>query len=133
LSRLSGSEFFGRLLRTFALLRTPEELDIPALVARREELTQHSSALPEDGLRYLARHRDERNTHVSGNLARPPDPRGQPDPNAFTAAQKLRDARSLDEALQWLTPIERVEVAGDARLLVQLAALPDAAEVSYTI
>ncbi len=133
LSRLSGSEFFARFLRKFALLRTPEELDIPALVARREELTRHSPALPNDGLRYLARHRDERNTHINGNLARPPDPRGQPDPNAFTAAQKLMDARSLDEALQWLTPIERVEVAGDARLLGQLAALPDAAEVSHTI
>jgi membrane glycosyltransferase len=134
LSRLSGSEFFGRFLCKFALLRTPEELDVPALVARREDLTRHSAALPEDGLRYLARHRDERNTHINGNLARPPDPRGQPDPHAFTAAQKLMDARSLDEALQWLTPIERVEVAGDARLLGRLAALPDAAaEVSHTI
>jgi len=133
LSRLSGSEFFGRVLCKFALLRTPEELDVPALVARREQLTQHSAALPNDGLRHLARHRDARNAHISGNLARPPDPRGQPDPHAFTAAQKLVDARSLDEALQWLTPIERVEVAGDARLLDQLAALPDAAEVSYTI
>ena len=133
LSRLSGSEFFGRLLSKFALLRTPEELDVPALVARREELMRHATALPGDGLRYLARHRDERNTHINGNLARPPDPRGQPDPHAFTAAQKLLDARSLDEALQWLTPVERVEVAGNARLLGQLAALPDAAEVSHTI
>jgi hypothetical protein len=32
----------------------------------------------------------------------------------------------LDEALDWLSPTERVEVAGDARLLGQLALLPDA-------
>jgi hypothetical protein len=32
----------------------------------------------------------------------------------------------LDEALQWLSPIERVEVAADPRLLEQLALLPDA-------
>jgi hypothetical protein len=32
------------------------------------------------------------------------DPRGQPDPHAFTAEQKLIDARSLEEALRWLTP-----------------------------
>ena len=133
LSRLSGSEFLGRLLAKFGLLRTPEELQTPALVARREELARHSGALPEDGLRFLARHREERRTHIEGNLARPPDPRGQPDPHAFTAAQKLRDARSLDEALQWLTPIERVEVAGDARLLDQLAALPDAAASTHMI
>jgi membrane glycosyltransferase len=133
LSRLSGSEFFGRLLAKCALLRTPEEVDVPALVARREELAQRSAPLPEDGLRYLARHTQDRRTHVNGNLARPPDPRGQPDPHAFTAAQKLKDARSLDEALQWLTPVERVEVAGDGRLLEQLAALPDAAAISHSI
>jgi hypothetical protein len=34
----------------------------------------------------------------------------------------------LDEALQWLTPTERVEVAGSARLLNQLAVLPDSAQ-----
>jgi membrane glycosyltransferase len=133
LSRLSGSEFFARLLAKFALLRTPDELDIPALVSRREELTRQSSALPEDGLRYLARHPEGRSIHIDGNLSRPPDPRGQPDPGRFTAAQKLTDARSLDEALQWLTPAERVEVAGDAHLLDQLAALPDAAAISHSI
>jgi hypothetical protein len=32
----------------------------------------------------------------------------------------------MDEALQWLSPIERVEIAADPRLLDQLALLPDA-------
>jgi hypothetical protein len=84
-------------------------------------------------LRFLARHRDARRTHIQCNLARPPDFLGQPDPNAFTAVQKLEDARSLDEALQWLTPIERVEKAGDERLPDQLASLPDAAESTISI
>jgi membrane glycosyltransferase len=128
LSRLSGSESLGRFLSRLALLRTPEEVETPALVARREELVRASEALPADGLRYLARHRDARLAHIGGNLARPADPRGQPNPHLFTAQQKLMDARSLDEALQWLTPIERVEVAGTARLLNQLAVLPDSAQ-----
>ena len=51
---------------------------------------------------------------------------------AFTAEQKLMDARSLEEALSWLTPVERVEVAGDARLLNQLSLLPDALRESVT-
>jgi hypothetical protein len=76
-------------------------------------------------LRYLARNREARLAHIGGNQARPTDPRGKPDPHAFTAEQKLIDARSLDEALEWLTPIERIEVAADARLLNQLALLPD--------
>jgi membrane glycosyltransferase len=125
LSRASGSVRLGGMLSKLALLRTPEEAEIPALVARRQELMREAEALPDDGLRHLARHREARLTHIKGNLARAPDPRGQPDPHAFTAEQKLKDARSLDEALAWLTPIERVEVAGNARLLNQLALLPD--------
>jgi membrane glycosyltransferase len=128
LSRLSGSENLGRFLSRLALLRTPEEVETPALVARREELVRAGEALPADGLRYLARDRDARLAHINGNLPRPADPRGQPNPNAFTAQQKLMDARSLDEALLWLTPAERVEVAGSARLLNQLALLPDSAQ-----
>jgi membrane glycosyltransferase len=125
LSRASGSEWLGRILSRLALLRTPEEVEMPALVARRQQLLRSSLALPEDGLRHLARNRESRLTHINGNLARPPDPRGKPDPHTFTAEQKLKDAHSLDEALAWLTAIERVEVAGDARLLNQLALLPD--------
>jgi hypothetical protein len=45
----------------------------------------------------------------------------------------LMDARSLDEALQWLTPIERVEVAADARFLNQLALLPDSVQPTFSI
>ncbi len=86
-----------------------------------------------EGLRFLARHREARLAHIGGNLPRPPDPRGQPDPHAFTAEQKLMDARSLDEALQWLTPMERVEVAAEARFLNQLALLPDSVQPTFSI
>jgi membrane glycosyltransferase len=133
LSRASGSEALGRALSRVALLRTPEELEQPALIARRKELIAQAPALPEDGLRYLARNREARLTHINGNLGRPADPRGRPDPHAFTAEQKLIDARSLDEALAWLTPTERVEIAGDARLLNQLALLPDAQHPAHLI
>jgi membrane glycosyltransferase len=126
LSRASGSECLGRVLSRLALLRTPEEVETPTLLLRRQELVRQAKALPEDGLRHLARNRESRLTHINGNLARPADPRGHPDPYAFTAEQKLKDARSLEEALAWLTAVERVEVAGDARLLNQLALLPDA-------
>ena len=133
LSRASGSESLGRALSRLALLRTPEESETPPLVARRRALMRQASVLPEDGLRHLARNRESRLAHVNGNLARPADPRGHPDPFAFTAEQKLKDARSLDEALAWLTALERVEVAGDARLLNQLALLPDAEHPPFLI
>jgi membrane glycosyltransferase len=133
LSRFSGSQRLGMFLSRFALLRTPDEVETPALVARRGELICNSDALPDDGLRFLARHREARLAHIGGNLPRPADPRGQPDPHSFTAEQKLKDARSLDEALQWLTPIERVEVASDARMLNQLALLPDTVQPIFSI
>ena len=126
LSRASGSRAIGGALSKLGLLRTPEEVDVPPLVRRRTELVAQARALPEDGLRYLARNREARLAHVEGNLPRPADPPGQPDPNAFTARQKLLDAHSLEEALGWLTRIERVEVAGSEQLLNLLAQLPDA-------
>ena len=125
LSRLSGSRSIGRALATVGLLRTPEEMHPPALVARRLELLRQALPLPENGLYHLARNREARLAHIHGNLPRPADPRGRPDPHAFTAEQKLVDARTLQEALTWLTPIERVEVAASARMLAQLAALPE--------
>lgn len=131
LSRASGSEALGRALSRFGLLRTPEELERPALFVRRAQLVTETPDLPQDGLRYLARDARARHIHLTTNLARPRDPRGRPDPHAFTAQQKLIDARTLEEALEWFTPVERIEVAGDARLLNQLAALPDAPR--YTI
>ncbi|HEY2676282.1 MAG TPA: glucans biosynthesis glucosyltransferase MdoH [Steroidobacteraceae bacterium] len=133
LSRFSGSQSMGSFLSRFALLRTPDEVETPALVARRGELVRDSDALPDDGLRFLARHREARLAHISGNLPRPANPRGQPDPHSFTAEQKLKDAKSLDEALLWLTPIERVEVASDARMLNQLALLPDTVQPIFSI
>jgi membrane glycosyltransferase len=133
LSRASGSEGFGKFLSRLALLRTPEEGETPPLVKRRQELLHQAGASPQDGLRHLARNRESRLTHISGNLPRPADRRGHPGPYAFTAEQKLKDAGSLDEALAWLTAVERVEVAGDGRLLTQLALLPDAEHPLFLI
>jgi membrane glycosyltransferase len=126
LSRISGSVWVGRVLSRIALLRTPEEVDQPSLIRRRRELVARAAPLPVDALSYLARNGEARMAHSNGNLERPSDPRGRPDPHALTAAQKLSDAGSLSEALDWLSPIERIEVAADPRLLGQLALLPDA-------
>jgi membrane glycosyltransferase len=63
--------------------------------------------------------------HISGNLPRPPETRGHPDPHRLTAEHKVMDAKTLQEALSWLGPAERMHVAGDPRLLERLAELPD--------
>jgi hypothetical protein len=43
----------------------------------------------------------------------------------LTAESKVAQAQTLQEALDWLSGPERIEVAADARLLEKLAELPD--------
>jgi hypothetical protein len=95
------------------------------VIRRRDELLAHAASMPTDGLRYIARNRQARYAHISGNLPRPQETRGHPDQNRLTAERKLADARTLNEVLSWLGPAERVQVAGDPRLLERLAELPD--------
>jgi membrane glycosyltransferase len=125
LSKVSGSAKLGRFLAWFSILRTPEEKNVPPVIRRRDELLAHASPMPTDGLRYIARNRQARYAHISGNLPRPQETRGHPDPHRLTAERKLADARTLNEVLAWLGPAERVHVAGDPRLLERLAELPD--------
>jgi membrane glycosyltransferase len=126
LSKASGSVRAGQVLARLGLFRIPEERSTPELVLRRDELVHEAEPVPADGLHYLALHARARLSQVSGNLPRPPDARGHPNPHRLTAAQKLAQAESLREALDWLTAPERIEVAADARLLNELALLPQA-------
>src|SRR5690606_14357661 len=125
LSKMSGSEPAGHILRHLSLLRTPEEHRMPDLQRRRNELLKDAPPLPREALKLLARDRQALLTPIAGNLPRPPEARGHPDPHRLTAERKVMDARSLHEALSWLGPAERVHVAGDPRLLERLAELPD--------
>lgn len=127
LSKVSGSVRAGELFARFGLFRIPEERSVPDLVRRRDQLVHDAEPMPADGLRYLAAHPRARSNQVSINLPRPADTRGHPNPNRLTAAQKLAQAESLREALDWLSAPERIEVAADAGLLNELARLPQAA------
>jgi membrane glycosyltransferase len=125
LSKISGSVKLGRALGWLRLLTIPEEKHVPDVVRRRDELLAHAAAMPTDGLRYIARNRQARYAHVTGNMPRPPETRGHPDPHRLTAERKVNDARTLNEVLAWLGPAESLHVAGDPRLLERLAELPD--------
>jgi membrane glycosyltransferase len=125
LSKMSGSVRAGRALSALGLLRIPEEKHSPAVIRRRDELVAQASALPQDGLRYLAGDTQARYAHIAGNLPRPAESRGHPDPHRLTAERKVQDAKTLSEALGWLAPAERIHVAGDPRLLERLAELPE--------
>jgi membrane glycosyltransferase len=125
LSRMSGSVTLGRVLQKLAIFRIPEETAPHAMILRRNELVENAPAIPEDCLRHLARDPVARVAHLAGNLPRPPDTRGHPNPQRLTAETKVAQAQTLQEALDWLSGPERIEVAADPRLLERLAELPD--------
>lgn len=126
LSKVSGSVAAGQLLGRLGLFRIPEERTPPDLMRRRDELVHDAEPMPTDGLRYLAANSRARLAHISGNLPRPSDTRGHPNPHRLTAETRIAQAESLTEALHWLTAPERIEVAADARMLSQLATLAQA-------
>ncbi len=123
LSRLSGSTGLGRALARMGLLCTPEEESPPAIVRRRDALVASAAPLPDDGLRALAQDPALLATHLQLNAPPPAMPRGAPDALQLTARQKLEDATKLREALDWLTPLERIRVAAEPGMLQRLAQL----------
>ncbi len=134
LSRASGSESLGRALvavRAAAHARGSRAAGAGGAPHGIDRPSARSCRRTGSGIWRAIARRDWRTS--TATCRGPADPRGHPDPHAFTAQQKLIDARSLEEALEWFTPIERVEVAGDARLLNQLALLPDAQRHTFII
>ena len=135
LSQASGSEALGRALSRFALLRTPEEIEVPALLARRTaELIAEAAALP------------RRRTAVPGSQPRCAAGAYRRQPAAAErtrAAGRTRmrsrrsrscsDARTLEEALEWLTPGRAGRSGQRPAMLNQLALLPDAQRPAFII
>jgi membrane glycosyltransferase len=121
LSRASGSRRVGRLLRWFGLLVIPEEIAPPVLMQRRDALAPDYEALvARTSIETLTRDAQARHAHFRTLLPHPLGPRGQPDVERLTARSKIEEARSVREALSWLTPRERVALLSDAAMFGQL-------------
>jgi membrane glycosyltransferase len=124
LSVISGSTRIGQGLARIGLLATPEELQVPEIVRRRDALCCANDSMAGDALADLASDEEARNWHMELNPPPPERPRGDPDPDRLMAQQKIREARSRHEALGYLSARERLQVAADAQLLHQLSSLP---------
>jgi membrane glycosyltransferase len=131
LSAASGSVVLAKLARVFGFLTIPEEVNVPRVIALRDE----AEARLEDMLEGVTIERllsDEvaRQRHFAAVLPRPPATRGHPDVMFITARAKLGDAHTAAEALSWLSPPERLAVLGDRDLFHVLVRLvnPDVPE-----
>ena len=124
LSAASGSVAFGKALRVIGLLVVPEEIAVPRVIALRNEI-EHRLASWLEGVTIERLLHDDlaRQRHFAAVQPRPAASRGNPDVMFMTARAKLGDAHSVAEALDWLTPQERMAVVGDRDLFHVLARL----------
>jgi membrane glycosyltransferase len=127
ISSASGQRWIGLALRRIGLLMTPEEAAPPAVATRSNELTRElarSGFDDEDALRVIHGDADFRAHHE----AMLPDvkrrQRGDITVERAVAEAKLNDALTIEEAVQWLLPKERLVVLHDRALIDLLARLP---------
>jgi membrane glycosyltransferase len=133
LSWASGQLWIGAALRRVGLLTTPEETRTPHIIARANALaaelgrTGHDE---EDGLRAIVADPNFRHAHEAFLPEAGRRRRGEIDVEEAVATAKLNDARSLEEAVTWLKPRERLAVLSDRALISMLVRLSGAPEAS---
>ncbi|MGE0845949.1 MAG: glucans biosynthesis glucosyltransferase MdoH [Flavobacteriaceae bacterium] len=126
LARWSGSRRLGEALARIGLLVIPDETRVPPIAAERARIAEDYRPIAGNPLVALATDEALRLRHF-GLRGRPaPMRRGDPDAPRLTAARKLAEARSMDEACSWLTPEERRAIVCDPGLvdLMRPLALP---------
>ncbi|HEY8578891.1 MAG TPA: glucans biosynthesis glucosyltransferase MdoH, partial [Beijerinckiaceae bacterium] len=127
LSWMSGKLSIGMALRRMGLLVTPEEGARPTVAARAAELEAANAPSDEtatDSLRALHADPVFRAAHEDMLPPAPRRERGMIVPERAVAEAKLLDARSLQDAVNWLAPAERMVVLHDRALIDLLCRLP---------
>ena len=133
LSWASGQLWIGAALRRVGLLTTPEETRTPHIIARANALAaelERTGHDEEDGLRAIVANPNFRQAHEAFLPEAGRRRRGEIDVEEAVATAKLNDARSLEEAVTWLKPRERLAVLSDRALISMLVRLSGAPEAS---
>jgi membrane glycosyltransferase len=126
LSWASGQLAIGLWLKRRGLLLTPEEGAPPAIATRANALQQEFARQrfdDADGLLALHQNPELMEAHAAMLPAMSPRQRGQIEADRAVAQAKLVDAASIDEAMAWLKPRERMVVLHDRALLFLLGQL----------
>jgi membrane glycosyltransferase len=132
ISWASGQLFIGLALKRAGLLLTPEETSPPSIATRANALASQLAAEGKDesdGIR--AMHEDEtlRRRHDLFLPPATPRRRGQIEPDRAIAIAKLTDAETLEDAVDWLKPKERMVVLHDRALIDMITRLPTRASL----
>ena len=122
-SWLTGTLVAGLALKRHRLLATPEETAPPPIVERANALQAELARLgfdDEDGLRALHEDPELRGEHEAMLPPAVLRRRGDIDPDRVLAQAKIVEAETIDDAVRWLKPKERMVVLHD-RALIDLA------------
>jgi membrane glycosyltransferase len=120
LSWLSGQLGIGLALKRWGLLMTPEEARPPPIATRANALQVEHERLgldDDDSLASLHRDPSLRERHEAMLPPSSPRKRGEIDPDRALAEAKTIEAETIDEAVAWLKPKERMVVLHDRALL----------------
>jgi membrane glycosyltransferase len=120
LSWLSGKLGAGVALKRLGLLLTPEESRPPIIAQRANDLQSRNAALgfdDADALAALYENPSLREQHEAMLPPTRPRRRGEIETERALAEAKLVDAETIDDALAWLRPRERMVVLHDRALL----------------
>jgi membrane glycosyltransferase len=122
LSWLSGRLACGLALKRLRLLLIPEEASTPDVVVRANALQAENARLgfdDADGLLALYQDPGLREAHEAMLPPAPSRRRGDIDAERVLAHAKVMDAETINDALRWLKPKERMVVLHDRALLDQ--------------
>jgi len=125
LSKLIASADVGRRVQRVGLLRTPEETRVPAITRAAESAVPvYRDALARTpDLADIVADAKLLNRHLALTDRTQPRPSGKFDATEALAEKKIRDARSMEEAIASLTPEERARVQALPPLLSLLSRL----------
>ena len=126
ISWATGQLSLGIFLRRSGLLGTPEEKSKPGVVRRANKLGKllAPQVAEAEGLRSLYDDPEFRAVHLAMLPAGHSRKRGEISAEWALAEAKLKEAGSIDEAVDWLRPVERMTVMLDADLIGLLVAIP---------
>jgi membrane glycosyltransferase len=127
LSWSTGLLNVGLAFRRAGLLVTPEEQARPPLVTRANELSggfDSEAALEAQGLAALYEDRKLAALHVAWLPEVERRRNGEMTAEKALAEAKLNEAETIEEALAWLKPKERMALLLDRTLIANLLALP---------
>ncbi|TYK67075.1 glucans biosynthesis glucosyltransferase MdoH [Colwellia echini] len=122
LSALSGSRTLAKVFRFCGILTIPEEVQESPIMQQRDKFAEKlQKSIEHIDLAALLNNSDLQRVHFTMAGTVPKPKRGQPNVNKISADCKINDANLQQEALDWFTKSEVMEVLSEPLLFKKLA------------